>query len=364
MFENFRSSKTFKIINGIATSAILALLLSFAFFGYDLYKDIKRDQKNKENLGIITQTLDGITLSLSTKYLGTFPGYLEETLRVFEHLEENDTVIIFEDVLYYGIKSKPEEFRRFNQFLINHARHGGKVVIAYYDNHSQTIATNVFRNMIKEGRIDLQYLSVIQMEIEQGMEHAKNKNRALAIQLDSVITEKYFQQSVLKDTSAAEKVRKEYLDKALVANLKQLEKSGFDIVISRLCVDLDSIKQHYLGGGKSFDDIRFADYEHMYSDMTDCIAECYLYHGIELIPLNEYLTMSCWMIKPANSNRRSEAILAFPSKYASDEIGFYSQDSSFEKYITAMLSGVRRSQKANERHKERLKNHKDEIELQ
>lgn len=356
MFDKIRESKTVKRINEIATSALLALLLSFLFFGYELYWD----HTQKKDLQAIIQ-------SLSTKYLGTFPGYLEETLCVFENLEKSDTIIIFEDVLYYGIKSKPEEFRRFNQYLINHARQGGKVVIAYYDNHSQTIATNVFRNMIKEGRIDLQYLSSMQLEIEQGMEQAKaeKRNRALAIQLDYDITEKYFQKSVINDKSAADKVRKEYLDKALVANLKQKEKNGeHDVVISKLCMALDSIKRHYLGGSKSLDDIHFADYEHMYSDMTDCIAECYQYHGIELIPLNEYLTMSCWMIKPANSNRRMEAIIAFPSKYNSTEIGFHTQDASFEKYITKMIEGARQSKEANDRYKKRMKNHTDEIEMQ
>lgn len=64
-------------------------------------------------------------------------------------------------------------------------------------------------------------------------------------------------------------------------------------------------------------------------------------NSIELVTLNEYLTMSCWLVKPAHKNRSSSANLAFPSKYSNDEIGFYSQDEFFAEYITTILQGVR-----------------------
>ena len=57
--------------------------------------------------------------------------------------------------------------------------------------------------------------------------------------------------------------------------------------------------------------------------------------------LNDYLTMSCWLIKPANKRHSVKSILAFPAKYSSDEIGFYSQDELFSEYITTILQGVR-----------------------
>ena len=356
MFEKFRSSKTYKIVNGIATSAILALLLSLVFFAYDVYKDDKQDRQDNEHFEQSMLQLEGIMQSLSTRYLGAFPSYLSETLNVFDHLQPQDTVIVFEDVLYYGIKSKPDEFRRFNKILINHARQGGKVIVAYYDNHATSLVINVFRSMVKEGRIAQQYHSQMQLEKEQSIDELKEKNKRVINSLDSVITDKYYIQSRMQNSEAAEKERQAYLDKTLVANLGHAGESGYDIVISRLCVNLDSIKQHHLGNGRTLEDIHYADYERMYSDMTDCIAECYRYHGVELIPLNEYLTMSCWMIKPANRSRRTEAVLAFPSKYASDEIGFYSQDASFEKYITMMLNGIRGNMVANQRHKEKIKN--------
>ncbi|MCQ2317534.1 MAG: hypothetical protein MJZ90_01255 [Bacteroidales bacterium] len=59
--------------------------------------------------------------------------------------------------------------------------------------------------------------------------------------------------------------------------------------------------------------------------------------NIKLVPLNEYLTMSCWMVKSTTNMR---AVLAFPSKYSSDEIGFYSQDDAFARYISTMMGGI------------------------
>ena len=50
--------------------------------------------------------------------------------------------------------------------------------------------------------------------------------------------------------------------------------------------------------------------------------------------MNEYLTMSCWLV-------RDKTVLAFPSKYATEEIGFISQDKAFVDYIHTMLVGVR-----------------------
>ena len=62
----------------------------------------------------------------------------------------------------------------------------------------------------------------------------------------------------------------------------------------------------------------------------------------DLIELKEFLTMSCWLV-------RDKAILAFPSKYSSEEIGFSSQDKAFVDYIHTMLVGVRSAAKKDEK---------------
>ena len=199
---------------------------------------------------------------------------------------------------------------------------------------------SVFLRMVLEGRISSNYIPNIQKEKYAYLSESKERSVEYGRQVDSLITEKYFVRTRDDDRKAAENAVQGYLTNIMLEE-DTIVQTETDIVINRLCHQLDTIRHFYLGNGKTLDEIHFADYEKMYSDMTDCIAEFYEYHGIELIPLNEYLTMSCWLIKPANNSRTTEAILAFPSKYASDEIGFYSQDLSFADYITKMLEGVR-----------------------
>ena len=77
--------------------------------------------------------------------------------------------------------------------------------------------------------------------------------------------------------------------------------------------------------------------------MNEVIAKYYVNYGVDMVPMNEYLTMSCWLVKKGNKGIGS--VLAFPSKYSTDEIGFYSQDEAFSRYITTMLEGVKDNQK-------------------
>ena len=96
---------------------------------------------------------------------------------------------------------------------------------------------------------------------------------------------------------------------------------------------MDSVKTVWLGG-KPVTEVKFSDYMNMYKDLTALLSDMYSSHGVELIPIDEYLTMTCWLVS-------GHAVLAFPSKYATDEIVFYSKDPAFSKYINTMLDGVR-----------------------
>ena len=335
-FRKLKQSKMYGVIKAISTSAVVALFLSFAFFTYDVYKENNQEKRNNEHFEKTVQQLDKIKESLSTRFLGRFPTYLTEINNVFNQLQPHDTVIIFEDVLYYGIKSRPAAFCRFNQLILNHARQGGTVVVAYYNNHPQNVPywASVFHRMIVESRIDAGYLSNIQFDRKNRFDQLSNPSPQNLGRVDSLITEEYFLKTKTKDKKKATNDVENYL-----RPLEQFNNES-DVIVNRLCQELDLIKQNHIGKGKKIEDICFADFEKMYSEMTDCIVKRYRDNGVEMIPLNEYLTMSCWLLKPANINRPTEAILAFPSKYASEEIGFYSQDASFATYITAMLKGV------------------------
>lgn len=354
--KRFKQTWFYKSINTFASSAIIGLAITLLIFGYKVYSG---KMQFDETVG----RLDNISHSLSTRCLGKFPAYISEINEVFSSLETGDTVIIFEDVLYYGIKSDPVGFSRLQQLLLNHSRQGGKVIVASYDNRARGVGDpwkTVFHRMIVESRIAPKYLSQLRVErqkrLDQAIEnHLKNdtstfldKKEGLRVRayIDSCVTEEFYGLTRDNDVEAAQNVLKGYLSFFDVIKNDASSTVLNDPVINNLCSNIDSIMHYYLGKGqdakgKGINGVHFADYERMYSDVTDCIAECYRYHGIELLPLNEYLTMSCWLIKPANKNRPVESILAFPSKYSSDEIGFYSQDELFSEYIVTILNGVR-----------------------
>lgn len=350
--KRFKQTWFYKSINTFASSAIIGLAITLLIFGYKVYSG---KMQFDETVG----RLDNISHSLSTRCLGKFPAYISEINEVFSSLETGDTVIIFEDVLYYGIKSDPVGFSRLQQLLLNHSRQGGKVIVAYYDNRARGVGDpwkTVFHRMIVESRIAPKYLSQLRVErqkrLDQAIEnHLKNdtstfldKKEGLRVRayIDSCVTEEFFVLTRDSDIEAAKKTVEGYL--AFLTTIKQDASSTVmnDLFVINMCTKMDTIMHHYLAKGVDrIEDVHFSDYERMYSDITDCITECYKDHGIELIPLNEYLTMSCWLVKPANKNRPVESILAFPSKYSSDEIGFYSQDELFSEYIVTILNGVR-----------------------
>ena len=355
-FSWLKQTRFYRSINTFASSAIIGLAITIIIFAYKVYSGRKQFDET-------VNRLDNISRSLSTRCLGKFPAYISEINDVFSTLEPGDTVIIFEDVLYYGIKSDPVGFSRLQQLLLNHTRQNGKVIVAYYDNHA-TGSTfpwqTVFHRMIVESRILPKYHAQIAEERYKRMAQAAGDRKlsdTLSPQekihrakkmayIDSCVTEDFFALTRDNDVKAAQKVVDGYM--SFLDAIKQDETSTVlnDAVINNLCCNLDSIMHHYIGNsvdkkGKPINEVHFADYKNMYIAITDCIADCYRYHGIELVPLNEYLTMSCWLIKPANKNRSVKSILAFPSKYSSDEIGFYSQDELFSEYITTILNGVR-----------------------
>ena len=202
--QKIKESGIYRFINAIASSAMIGLVLALCFFAYEVYLEHRQEANNNKHFLETVKDLDQIRQSLSTRYLGNFPSYLKDINVMFNDLQPQDTVIIFEDVLYYGIKSCPHEFRLFNHKLLNHARQGGVVVVAYYDNHSRSdVGRNtIFHRMILEGRIAPQYITAIQKDKIEAMKQKKNGTtadksqwRTLALRQDSALTEKYFRKT-------------------------------------------------------------------------------------------------------------------------------------------------------------------------
>lgn len=324
----FRKIKENKIFGYITNATFVGLIISVAIATFQ----IKQANDHSKSLAESLERIEHVEQSVTTRFLGSFPGYIEKINYLLEEYQHTytdfskDTIIIFEDVLYYGIRSSSEEFIKMNKLLLGLADEGCHIVIAYYAPERKF----PFEMMVSDELIDPIYY----LEMKEKIFAANNKR--------DTYEEEYFDRS--RRTSAKhtklynEKVqafRKELFSDKL-PNITPLDRE-----IRDLCRELDSIKHYYMGDAKKdVMSITFNDFAEMYMSMDLQIKKHYVRNErsnfIELIELREFLTMSCWLV-------RDKAILAFPSKYSSDEIGFSSQDDAFVKYIKTMLNGVRSS---------------------
>ena len=391
--EIVKKSRFVKISRIITTSATFALLLSIVFFVCETWN-------NKKDTHILIDNLLQIQNSLSTRYLGLFPEYIaniDVLLSMGTQTSSGiqikaDTVIIFEDVLYYGIKSRPNDFLKLNKLLWQLAQDGCQIFIAYYHPNGKA-----FKQMIRETLIVTPFLSNYEQDMQSyfvamhkinyererilatidnptqqqrdsvsqilysdhldsilhiGVKEKPHLTQNMAKKsrivrfidpfkmVDSLKCEEYFQQSVLLDQKEMLADIKQYLKPMSIKADAQIGTAEY--FVNNLAQQLDSVK-HVCIGTKQPQNITFADYKSMYVGFTHTLEDFYQSCGknVHLIPLNDYLTMSCWMI---SGNGRSQAIFAFPSKYATEEIGFYSQDEAIANYIRTMLRGVQVAQ--------------------
>ncbi len=351
--RRIKGTKGFEILSTFIKSAVVGLLFAVLCFVYDIYHDSEQDKQLEEsiekleNIEKSVEQLEKIKQSLSTRYLGIFPEYISEINALFENLVSTDSIIIFEDVLYYGIKSRPNEFYNLNVQLFKHALNGGNLTIAYYDSRNsdhKPVMDDLFHKMIIESRISSKFhaeLSESRKEEIKKLSQMNQLNITASRRMDSILCEKYFAATRKDNFVKFKKDVDAYLGKELIdkdtTNLTDAE-----WITYQMCMEIDSVKQHFLGNGKPLESILFSDYEQMYRSMSEVIVNYYTKYGFDLVPLDEYLTMSCWMVREEN-HKGVKTVLAFPSKYSSDEIGFYSQDEAFSKYIGTMLEGVRQN---------------------
>lgn len=321
LWDKFQESAVFKIGRFIANSAAIALLITAILFVYQEYEERERSDRIISNLQGIAQDMMGVQKSLSTRYLGIFPNYIQVVTNLLEESAPKDTVIIFEDVLYYGYLSRPKEFLQMNRRLLSHADSGGPVTIVYYDEDGRT-----FHRMIREEWISPALYASMEKE-----RNVKLNSIGEIRSLDSLLCNKYFNLSRDRDLAAFEA----RVNRATQSLLTPLCEEDDEPGLLGLCARIDSLRLLHLAG-KPLTQIGFFDYEAMDRAIAKEIAAEYRAHGIELLPLDEYLTMCCWLAG-------DRAVLAFPSKWSSDEIGFFSQDPAFARYITTMLVGARSS---------------------
>lgn len=311
---------TSKIYRIITNSAVFGLIVTLAIFVFEQYKSSKQQEEVVENLVFVQN-------SLSTRYLGLFPSYINEINKILETAQPKDTIVIFEDVLYYGFQSSPLEFKKMHKRLINMADSGANVTIAYYKPKGRT-----FKRMIIDQFIATDISAQMDMEKRANFRHVDGVNRLSLKELkviDSIISDRYFDKTRAESPEKFREVVNK--NREPLARITGKE-TGLDLKLENLYLKIDSVKAHWLA--EDYDKLCIHDFEKMYCDISILLADEYSKHGIEMIPIDENLSISCWLVA-------DKAIMAFPSKYATDEIGFYSQDPAFSKYIMTMLNGFR-----------------------
>lgn len=341
--DNTNKVQKRKIWRYLKDSAIIGLVITVGISAYQIYQsdgarsnleDIT-DSLNiqKKQISQSLQTLDKVEKALTTHFLGSFPGYISEinnllkSYKVTNDTSGKNTIIIFEDVLYYGIRSSPKEFFKMNKRILELADNGCHIVIAYYDPRGNR--GYVFTKMVEDELISPYHSAKMREEMASDWKNNRDKINEFR--------EKYFDLSRKQNRSDYENRVKSYRQKINIDSFPK--NTALDKEIALLCMELDSIKHKYMGDeNKNIMSIKFKDFLEMYRALDLQLKQHYTRNErtnfIELIEINEYLTMSCWLVG-------DKAILAFPSKYASEEIGFESQDQAFIKYINTMLYGVR-----------------------
>ena len=392
-WNKFKEKKFVRIVKIITGSATFALFLSIIFFAWSMYNSMKDSKEMTDNLMHIQS-------SLSTRYLGEFPNFLPNINELYTGVTIEDSIVIMEDVLFYGITSDPEQFYNTNYKLLSLANNGVPVMIVYYKPNSMTYNMTInewllspecykaYRDTLalfgkrsmqykerKKALIDSCYVNNISKEetdrkicilmetyfsdiidkkyldeqkkrklgqfsdTKKNPESTSSSNRDDYEQVRSILLEKYFSKTRESDresfrTSVINRRRPTMQSvTADATNRTQIE-------VQQMCKKMDDVRTKYLGKEDDpIDNITFADFKKMYTEMTMIMEETYCrYPTITLVPVDEFLSVRSWFVQSKRSGNK--AIMAFPSRYSSSEIGFFTTDNTTTNYIISMKIGI------------------------
>ena len=303
-----------------ATYKLIAILSPFGFILSIVF--FFGEAKNTERL---VDNLVGIEQSLSTRHIGIFPDYLDKINELLSETSLSDTarIVVFEDVLFYGAFYDGEAFKDVVENLIK-LSHSRKIVIAYYESSSDMRRGRMFREVIQESwmrQSDLPHLRKTRLELMDSLRKKDVDRQSVYRISDSIACERLF--AVYRDKDRAEFEKR---IKKILVPLYSEQENDFPMF-----QQIDDIKQMYLN--KPLNTISFYDIYTMCQQITDSVATFYKANKIQLVPLGNYLSMSCW-------SNGEKVLFAFPGRFAADEIGFISRDNAILQYINTMLDGV------------------------
>ncbi|MBR3566393.1 MAG: hypothetical protein IKN91_08735 [Paludibacteraceae bacterium] len=399
-WTKIREKRFGHVLKIISNSAAFALLLSLILFGIEMFSGI---QESKE----VTENLLKIQNSLSTRYLGQFPEFLTDINQLYLSASHGDSIVILEDVLYYGLVSNPHKFYVSCLNLLDLAEHGCPIMISYY--RPNTLAYNMtVQEWLLSAECYKNYRDTLMLFNRKNFEYRQSRKKILSESLDnnvpreeveqrlfSLMNELFgdiveprllqLQQKYMEDKAEewgtekeqsvwATKDDREIINtilleryfsktrsqdpkkfKAMVAkyrnsSLKNDDFSQNDVRptvsyrvrkdVEKLSFQLDSVRNKYIGdNNKSVNDIKYDDFRNMFLEMSQIIEKAYRqYPSINLLPVGEFLSVRSWLI--CSPDDGDKAIMAFPSRYSSSEIGFFTIDGSTSDYVKTMQKGI------------------------
>ena len=309
-----------QIYKAIVILSPFGLILSIAFFMIQT--------KESEQL---VNNLMRIEHSLSTRHIGIFPDYLDKINKLLSETPRNQDdsakIVIFQDVLFYGAFYNGKAFKEMIHQLTELSGSGKKIVIAYYDNNEDTRKGRMFKEVVRESWMRQQDLGKLAQERRTLMSSLREENipRDRIFKLaDSIVNEKYF-------AHYRDQEWKEFSKRIETIAVPLYDKTKNEDL---LFLKIDDIKNKYLD--KPLNTITFNDLSKTYYLVTEELKTFFAANHIRLIPLNDYLTMSCW-------SNGEKVLFALPGKFAAEEIGFISSDLAILNYINIMLEGVESS---------------------
>ena len=344
--EKVEKSTWYKVGKIITNSVPFALLLSIGIFWWQMI-----DQR------AVTDRLEGIEQSLSTRHIGIFPDFLNNINNLLSppqgRLPDGTEITVFVDVLFYGAFWDREAFRekmRIQSELL-HPNRGNSMAIVYYDN----CLGRQFRDVVQMSWMRSEDFSELGTERRRLMALIEDPNsayhryrppaqqtnddetnrrgrrrereRTIHSVADSIASERFFNNFRTENRSRFES----WMDK-LYNDPLYIQGSRYNL---SLFGEIDELKNIYLFS-RPRDEISFQHIFTVYVKMTDLLRNFYLRKGgsrVNLIPVNEPLTIRAWSIG-------NEALFAFPGRFSTEEIGFETRDPGILNYINQMLVGM------------------------
>jgi hypothetical protein len=392
MSEKLKKMRFAKLVHWIklfSNSASVALFLSVIFFSFEMFGSMEESKEMTDNLLKIQN-------SLSTKYLGEFPSFLPDINRLYAEVSKDEEIVVLEDVLFYGLNSAPEDFYEASIKLLDLAANGTQVMISYYEPNSfaynltiqewmlsqesykhyrdtltlfrersvlykkqykaiqtskasaeekeqkcHALLSECFLDIVGPQAIEKQK-AYLKSKSEESQDGTEGERKALIdehMQIRNLLLERYFSatraQNKGKFQQMVEGYRSPTLDKI---NMEASTRTQMEV--RSMCQKMDSVRTYCLGEeDTSVDSITYANFVNMFTEMTRVMEQTYKnYPSITLVPIDDFLSIRGWLI--TRRKGESRAIMAFPSRYSSSEIGFYTTDESTTDYIKTMQQGI------------------------